>query len=50
MNAELTACELELDAPERREDIVKILWRAVLGGLGEQWRLQANEPEDPEAN
>ena len=26
------------------------LWRAVLGGLGEQWRLQANEPEDPEAN
>lgn len=26
------------------------LWRAVLGGVSHEWRLLANEPEDPEVN
>ena len=26
------------------------LWRAVLGGMGPEWKLLANEPEDPAEN
>jgi putative transcriptional regulator len=26
------------------------LWRAVLGGIGDEWKLLANEPEDPAQN
>ncbi len=28
----------------------KALWRTVLGDLGHEWRLLANEPEDPGVN
>jgi putative transcriptional regulator len=26
------------------------LWRAVLGGMGDEWKLRADEPEDPAQN
>ncbi len=36
------------DLLEQPQD--KGLWRAVLGGMGPEWKLLANEPEDPAEN